>query len=436
MINHEQIVFKEGKMDLKKIFGAFGAVVLLLATLASVFAAVPYVKTVEDFQSDIEDLTIEHSQLKADFEEAKADFNKKGDTTDLKKTIGFLKSLYASVENLKNQIKTIGGNKSHYVQTAMPSLLAQTKALKDKIQALIDEGESLMGVVHNTAPVLANPGNKEIEEGKVLEFTLAAVDADGDVLGYSAENLPIGATFNSAAKKFSWTPAAGQAGTYTVTFKATDSKETTLETITITVKAVAGSVPPVDNGTGTTPAPTTETDEDKYNVLKNKFEDFEDDFDDLADDWKKANTDKKKKNVEDDFDNLDEDLKDLKKDVSSLKSEVTDDDVEDDLDDLKDDIAKLREDITSLINGVEEDTSSTVDEEEAVVKETKKTAYTASEEEEPEVVFNQLPASIVPSTAIEPVELKNDMNMIYVLGGVTGAIFLLILVFIIVALVR
>ena len=91
MINHEQIVFKEGKMDLKKIFGAFGAVVLLLATLASVFAAVPYVKTVEDFQSDIEDLTIEHSQLKADFEEAKADFNKKGDTTDLKKTIGFLK---------------------------------------------------------------------------------------------------------------------------------------------------------------------------------------------------------------------------------------------------------------------------------------------------------------------------------------------------------
>ncbi len=423
-------------MDLKKIFSAFGAVVLLLATLASVFAAVPYVKTVEDFQFDINDLTIEHSQLKADFEEAKADFNKKGDTTDLKKTIDFLKSLYTSVENLENQIKAVGGNKSHTVQTAMPSLLAQTKALKDKIQALINEGESLVGVVYNTAPVLANPGNKEVEEGKLLEFTLSAVDADGDALGYSAENLPTGATFDGAAKKFSWTPAAGQAGTYTVTFKATDSKETTLETITITVKAVSGSMPPVDNGTGTTPAPTTETDEDKYDALKDKFEDFEDEFDELADDWKKANTDKKKKNVEDDFDNLDEDLKDLKKDASSLKSEVTDDDVEDDLDDLKDDIAKLREDITNLINGVEEDTSSTVDEEETVVKETKKTTYTATEEEEPEVVFNQLPASIVPSTAIEPVEPKNDMNMIYVLGGVAGAIFLLILVFIIVALVR
>ncbi|HLC80537.1 MAG TPA: Ig domain-containing protein [Candidatus Nanoarchaeia archaeon] len=423
-------------MDLKKIFGAFGAAVLLLATLASVFAAVPYVKTVEDFQFDIEDLTIEQIQLKADFEEAKADFNKKGDTTDLKKSIGFLKSLYTSVENLEAQIKEVGGNKSHYVQTAMPSLLAQTKALKDKIQALIGEGESLVGVVHNTAPVLANPGNKEVEEGKVLEFTLAAVDADGDVLGYSAENLPTGAAFDGAAKKFSWTPAAGQAGTYTVTFKATDSKETTLETITITVK-VAGSVPPVDNGTGeTAPASTAETDEDKYDVLKNKFEDFEDDFDDLADDWKKADTDKKKENVEDDFDNLDEDLKDLKKDASSLKSEVTDDDVKDDLDDLKDDIAKLREEITNLINGVEKDTSSTVDKEETVVKETKKTAYTVSEEEEPEVVFNQLPASIVPSTVLEPVEPKNDMNIIYVLGGVAAAIFLLILVFIIVALVK
>lgn len=420
-------------MDLKKIFSAFGAVVLLLATLASVFAAVPYIKTAEYFQFDIEDLTIEHDQLKADFEEAKTDFNKKGDTAGLKKTLGFLESLYASVENLENQIEE---SRSPDVKKALSGLLVQTGDLKEKIQDLIDEGESLVGAVANTAPILANPGNKEVEEGKVLEFTLAAVDADGDVLGYSAENLPTGATFDGAAKKFSWTPAAGQAGTYTVTFKATDSKETTLETITITVKAVSGSVPPVDNGTGTTPAPTTETDEDKYDALKDKFEDFEDEFDELAEDWKKANTDKKKKNVEDDFDNLDEDLKDLKKDVSSLKSEVTDDDVEDDLDDLKDDVTKLRENISNLINGVEDDNASSSSvEEETAGKETKKVTY-SDEAEEPDVVFKQLPASIVPSTVLEPIEPESDLTMIYVLGGVAAAIVLLILVFIIVALVR
>ncbi len=436
MINQEQIVFKEGKMDLKKIFGAFGALVLLLATLSSVFAAVPYVETVEDFQSDIEDLAAEYGQLKADFEEAKADFNKKGDTNELKKTLGFLESLYTSIENLENQINTVGGNQSHNVYAAMPGLLAQTAELQENVQDLINEGESLIGVVHNTAPVLANPGNKEVEEGKLLEFTLSAVDAEGDVLGYSAENLPAGAVFDGAAKKFSWTPAVGQAGVYTVTFKATDGKETTLETITITVKATAtGNAPPADSGTGSTPAQTTETDEEKYDALKDKLEDYEDDFDDLKEDWKKANTDKKKKNVEDDLDDLDEDLKDLKKEASSLKSEVTDDNVKDDLDDLKDDISKLREDISNLINGVEEDTSSkNIDEE--TVKETKKTTYTATEEEEPEVVFNQLPASIVPSIALEPVEPKNDMTMIYVLGGVAAAIVLLILVFIIVALVR
>ena len=47
----------------------------------------------------------------------------------------------------------------------------------------------------NRAPVLASIGNKSVNEGSLLQFTLSATDADGDTLTYSAVNLPTGAIF-------------------------------------------------------------------------------------------------------------------------------------------------------------------------------------------------------------------------------------------------
>jgi len=99
----------------------------------------------------------------------------------------------------------------------------------------------------NDPPVLASIGNKSIDEGRLLEFQVSATDPDGDILTYSASNLPQGASFNAGSRTFSWTPAYNQAGTYpNVHFEVTDGSLSDLEDITITVNNV-NRPPTADN---------------------------------------------------------------------------------------------------------------------------------------------------------------------------------------------
>ncbi len=89
----------------------------------------------------------------------------------------------------------------------------------------------------NTAPVFAEATvAKTVAENSNLAFTVAATDADGDALTYSSTTLPTGATFVAGA--FSWTPTYVQAGTYTITFTATDGTATANQVATITVTDV------------------------------------------------------------------------------------------------------------------------------------------------------------------------------------------------------
>jgi len=91
----------------------------------------------------------------------------------------------------------------------------------------------------NGAPLLNTIGNKSVNEGTLLQFTISATDPDSDPLTFSADNLPTGATFNPTTKTFSWTPIAGQAGTYAnVHFEVSDGELTASEDITITVSAL------------------------------------------------------------------------------------------------------------------------------------------------------------------------------------------------------
>jgi hypothetical protein len=88
----------------------------------------------------------------------------------------------------------------------------------------------------NRAPVLAAIGDKAVNEGQLLEFTVSAADLDGDVLTYSASNLPTGSSFDPVTHVFSWIPANDQAGSYTgVRFEVTDGTLSDSEDITITV---------------------------------------------------------------------------------------------------------------------------------------------------------------------------------------------------------
>lgn len=92
----------------------------------------------------------------------------------------------------------------------------------------------------NRPPVLNPIGNKTVNEGSLLTFTVSGSDPDGDSLTYSAINLPSGATFSG--QTFSWTPNNNQSGTYQVTFRVSDGSLTDEETITITVNDV--NLPP------------------------------------------------------------------------------------------------------------------------------------------------------------------------------------------------
>ncbi|HLD56786.1 MAG TPA: putative Ig domain-containing protein [archaeon] len=92
----------------------------------------------------------------------------------------------------------------------------------------------------NKSPILDTIGNKIVNEGNTLTFTINASDPDNDVLTYSASNLPSGAIFNAVTQTFSWTPTQAK-GSYKVAFTVSDGNLSDSETITITVEPPAES---------------------------------------------------------------------------------------------------------------------------------------------------------------------------------------------------
>ena len=96
----------------------------------------------------------------------------------------------------------------------------------------------------NHPPVLAPIRDKAVPVGLKLEFTVSATDPDGNALTYTATGLPFsnGATFDPATRKFSWTPAKTQAGSYPAHFEVSDGQATASEDITIIVN---NNEPPV-----------------------------------------------------------------------------------------------------------------------------------------------------------------------------------------------
>jgi len=89
---------------------------------------------------------------------------------------------------------------------------------------------------NNLTPVLQAIGDKSVDENVILTFNITATDPEGDPITYSAQGLPSGATFSG--QTFTWTPSYSQAGSYSVTFRASDGNSMDSETITITVSNV------------------------------------------------------------------------------------------------------------------------------------------------------------------------------------------------------
>jgi len=121
-----------------------------------------------------------------------------------------------------------------YTQHGTTSDLVQTYTLFGDPGTLLHYGG-------NQPPVLVPIGDKKVNEGTLLQFTISATDPNGEELTYSASNLPSGSSFDPVTHTFRWVPASGQAGIYTgVRFTVIDNgtpQASSSEDITISVGA-------------------------------------------------------------------------------------------------------------------------------------------------------------------------------------------------------
>jgi len=149
---------------------------------------------------------------------------------------------------------------ANWVRVGSPVTLASAAALQDAgmFSTSHDVNQwainQLDGFRVTSAPVFTAGGESQtVSEGSNLTFGVDAAAPSGDDLTYSASGLPAGATFDPATHQFSWIPSHTQAGTYTVTFTASDGtgSDSFSASKVVTITAVyewGGFQSPIDTG--------------------------------------------------------------------------------------------------------------------------------------------------------------------------------------------
>lgn len=90
--------------------------------------------------------------------------------------------------------------------------------------------------ISNQSPVINSIIEPHVDENATLNFIVSASDPDNDNITLTATNIPIGATFDILTGEFNWTPTYNDAGTYEMTFTATeDTSEALFDTVTVTI---------------------------------------------------------------------------------------------------------------------------------------------------------------------------------------------------------
>jgi hypothetical protein len=84
-------------------------------------------------------------------------------------------------------------------------------------------------------PVISVSKAWSVQEGDTLEFTVDVRDAAGEKVEVISSTLPDGASLEPASGKFFWAPDFEQAGTYSITFIASDGTQTAQQDIVIVV---------------------------------------------------------------------------------------------------------------------------------------------------------------------------------------------------------
>ncbi|MBN2843992.1 MAG: tandem-95 repeat protein, partial [Sedimentisphaerales bacterium] len=88
----------------------------------------------------------------------------------------------------------------------------------------------------NQAPVLEPISPLTVNEGSTLSFSAKATDVNDDILTFSIENAPAGASINSSTGSFSWMPDYEAAGTYEFAIKVFDGLLYIGRNVTVVVK--------------------------------------------------------------------------------------------------------------------------------------------------------------------------------------------------------
>ncbi len=94
-----------------------------------------------------------------------------------------------------------------------------------------------IGVLANTAPVIAAVPNQTVRAGQSLSFNVTVTDAESDAVSLTATGLPAGATFSIAEGGGSFFWASPVAGSYTVNLSASDGLLVGTRAVSITVTA-------------------------------------------------------------------------------------------------------------------------------------------------------------------------------------------------------
>jgi hypothetical protein len=109
---------------------------------------------------------------------------------------------------------------------------------------------SVLDAPSATAPVFAPVADRSVLPGRPLSIPLAAQDADGDTVTFSAASLPAGASL-SPSGLLRWTPAASQLGAHPIDLTATDCTGQNAGTsLTVDVATTAPVIEALSSTTG------------------------------------------------------------------------------------------------------------------------------------------------------------------------------------------
>jgi hypothetical protein len=114
---------------------------------------------------------------------------------------------------------------------------------KGTINVNLEPRHNQLVIIERNPVVLDSIGNKEVNEGQLLEFRLTSQAPQGRGVKYWINRLPQGAKFNAQTGAFRWVPDYQQAGVYKVYFSVSDGITTDSERVQITVNNV--NRPPV-----------------------------------------------------------------------------------------------------------------------------------------------------------------------------------------------